>query len=91
MAARLSLQDKRSERQKAAGLLRQHTFYWEWSRNYIKEVKMDESGNVLKQLVPAELYFKRPIDLKSVPDGCIYLSNGGRAMAAATRRPPGSD
>jgi glucose/arabinose dehydrogenase/type 1 glutamine amidotransferase len=53
-------------------------FIWEWSRNYIKEVKMDESGNVLKisPFLPS-FAFKRPIDLKIGPDGCIYLIEWG--------------
>jgi glucose/arabinose dehydrogenase/type 1 glutamine amidotransferase len=53
-------------------------FIWEWSRNYIKEVKMDESGNVLKisPFLPS-FTFIRPIDLKVGPDGCIYVIEWG--------------
>src|SRR6266699_2302237 len=53
-------------------------FIWEWSRNYLKEVKMDESGNVLKisPFLPS-FTFNRPIDLKIGPDGCIYLIEWG--------------
>ena len=61
-------------------------FIWEWSRNYLKEVKMDESGNVLKisPFLPS-FTFNRPIDLKVGPDGCIYVIEWGTAIAAATR------
>ena len=53
-------------------------FIWEWSRNYIKEVKMDESGNVLKisPFLPS-FTFIRPIDLKIGPDGCMYVIEWG--------------
>jgi PKD repeat protein len=48
-------------------------FIWEWSRDYIKEVKMDESGNVLKisPFLPS-FTFNRPIDFQLGPDGCLY-------------------
>ena len=59
-------------------------FIWEWSRNYLKEVKMDESGNVLKisPFLPT-FTFKRPIDLKIGPDGCIYLIEWGTGYSGS--------
>ena len=53
-------------------------FIWEWSRNYIKEVKLDESGNVLKisPFLPS-FTFIRPIDLKIGPDGSMYVIEWG--------------
>jgi glucose/arabinose dehydrogenase/type 1 glutamine amidotransferase len=59
-------------------------FIWEWSRNYIKEVKMDESGNVLKisPFLPS-FAFKRPIDLKIGPDACIYLIEWGTGYSGS--------
>src|SRR5580765_573643 len=59
-------------------------FIWEWSRNYIKEVKMDESGNVLKisPFLPS-FTFVRPIDLKIGPDGCIYIIEWGTGFGGS--------
>lgn len=59
-------------------------FIWEWSRNFIKEVKTDESGNVLKisPFLPS-FTFNRPIDLKIGPDGCIYLIEWGTGYSGS--------
>src|SRR5438132_2278100 len=59
-------------------------FIWEWSRNYIKEVKMDESGNVLKisPFLPT-FTFNRPIDLKVGPDGCVYVIEWGTGYSGS--------
>jgi cytochrome c len=56
----------------------QSLFIWEWSRNFIKEVKLDDNGGVLK-INPflASFPFKRPIDLKIGPDGLLYLIEWG--------------
>ncbi len=56
----------------------QTLFIWEWSRNYIKEVKIDDDGSVLK-INPflASFQFNRPIDLKIGPDGAIYVIEWG--------------
>ena len=53
-------------------------FIWEWSRDYIKEVKIDDDGSVLKinPFLPS-FTFSRPIDLKIGPDGCIYMIEWG--------------
>jgi cytochrome c len=56
----------------------QSLFIWEWSRNFIKEVKMDDNGGVLK-INPflSSFQFIRPIDLKIGPDGLLYLIEWG--------------
>ncbi len=56
----------------------QTLFIYEWSRNYIKEVKLDASGNVLDIIdVFPDLQFNRPIDLRFGPDGAIYIIEWG--------------
>jgi glucose/arabinose dehydrogenase/PKD repeat protein/type 1 glutamine amidotransferase len=53
-------------------------FIYEWSRNYIKEVKLDDSGNVLK-INPflSTFTFSRPMDMEIGPDGAIYMIEWG--------------
>jgi len=53
-------------------------FIWEWSRDYIKEVKIDDDGSVLKinSFLPS-FTFNRPIDMKIGPDGVIYMIEWG--------------
>jgi len=67
-------------------------FIYEWSRNYIKEVKLDDSGNVLKinPFLPS-FSFSKPMDMEIGPDGAIYLIEwgsgfgGGNADAKVVR------
>ncbi len=49
-------------------------FIVEWNRNWIKEVKLDANGNLLKinPFLPSRAML-RPMDLKVGPDGCLYL------------------
>src|SRR5262249_61716921 len=56
----------------------QTLFIWEWSRNFIKEVKIDDDGSVFKinPFLPS-FQFIRPIDLKIGPDGVIYMLEWG--------------
>jgi hypothetical protein len=53
-------------------------FIYEWSRNWIKEVKLDAAGNVLKinPFLP-NMTFRRPMDMKIGPDGAIYMIEWG--------------
>jgi glucose/arabinose dehydrogenase len=53
-------------------------FIYEWSRNWIKEVKLDTAGNVLKinPFMP-NMSFLRPMDMKIGPDGAMYLLEWG--------------
>jgi hypothetical protein len=53
-------------------------FIYEWSRGWIKEVKMDASGNILKinPFLP-NMSFKRPMDMKIGPDGVMYMIEWG--------------
>ncbi len=62
----------------------QTLFIWEWSRNYIKEVKMDDDGSVLKinPFLPSFI-FKRPMDFKIGPDGVIYLIEWGTGFSGS--------
>ncbi len=53
-------------------------FIYEWSRNWIREVKFDDSGNLLKinPFVPT-FSFNRPMDMEIGPDGAIYMIEWG--------------
>ena len=59
-------------------------FIWEWSRDYIKEVKIDDDGSVLKinPFLPS-FSFNRPIDLKIGPDGVIYMIEWGTGFGGS--------
>ena len=53
-------------------------FLFEWSRNWIREVKLDDDGGVLaiNPFVP-DIDLKRPMAMKIGPDGAIYLLEWG--------------
>lgn len=57
-------------------------FIYEWSRNWVREVKLDSEGKVTK-INPflEEMTFKRPMDLELGPDGCLYMIEWGTAWA----------
>ena len=65
-----------------------HTlFTYEWSRNWIVAVHLDEQQNIarkadgslhLERFCP-NMTFKRPMDLELGPDGCLYLLENGTA------------
>ncbi|EEF62651.1 PQQ-dependent sugar dehydrogenase [Pedosphaera parvula] len=58
-----------------------HTlFLYEWSRNWILAVHLDEKDNIAKmeQFCP-HMTFKRPMDMELGPDGCLYLIEYGTA------------
>jgi len=56
-------------------------FIYEWSRGWIKEVKIDANGNVLK-INPflANLSLLHPMDMKIGPDGVMYMIEWGSAF-----------
>ena len=53
-------------------------FIYEWSRNWIKEVKLDANGNILKiNPFAADISLKRPMDMALGPDGALYVLEWG--------------
>jgi cytochrome c len=59
----------------------QTLFIYEWSRNWMREVKLDGNGNILKinPFLP-NFQFLRPMDLEFGPDGALYLIEWGTAF-----------
>jgi cytochrome c len=56
-----------------------HTlFIYEWTRNWIIAVKLDEQNQIAKmqRFMPGST-FKRPMDMELGPDGCLYLIEFG--------------
>ena len=53
-------------------------FIYEWSRNWIAEIKLDEQGDILKinPFLPS-FDFRSPIDMEIGPDGAIYILEYG--------------
>ena len=56
-----------------------HTlFIYEWTRDWIIAVKLDENNQIAKmQRFMPGTKFKRPMDLELGPDGCLYLIEFG--------------
>ena len=53
-------------------------FIYEWSRDWIIAVKLDEQNQIAKmQRFMPGTKFKRPMDLELGPDGCLYLIETG--------------
>ena len=53
-------------------------FVYEWSRNWIKEVKLDANGRVLKiNPFAPNLVLNRPMDMDIGPDGAMYVLEWG--------------
>lgn len=61
-------------------------FLYEWARDAIYEVKLDEDGNplVINPFMPTER-FVRPHDLELGPDGCLYLIEWGTGFGGGNR------
>lgn len=55
-------------------------FIMEWSRNWIKEVRFDENGNLL-QINPVKEDLIRPIDMHFGPDGALYVIEWGTGFS----------
>ncbi len=54
-------------------------FMYEWSRNFVKEFRLDSSGNLLKiNAFAAQLTPHAPIDMKFGPDGAVHGRLGQR-------------
>lgn len=56
-----------------------HTlFIYEWTRNWIIAVKLDEQNQIarMERFLPG-MTFKRPMDMELGPDGCLYLIEFG--------------
>ena len=65
-----------------------HTlFIYEWSRNWVIAVHLDENDNIAKnadgsarmERIGQNMTFKRPMDMELGPDGCLYLIEYGTA------------
>jgi len=58
-----------------------HTlFIYEWSRNWIIAVHLDQNENIAKmERFCPRMTFKRPMDLELGADGCLYLIEYGTA------------
>ena len=55
-------------------------FIYEWSRNWIINVKLDENDNIAKmERFCPKMTFKRPMDMELGPDGCLYVIEWGTA------------
>ncbi|MGW4642569.1 ThuA domain-containing protein [Sphaerisporangium sp. NPDC004334] len=56
-------------------------FFYEWSRNFVKELRLDSSGNLLKinSFVP-QLSLHAPVDMKFGPDGALYYADWGNGF-----------
>jgi cytochrome c len=62
-------------------------FIYEWSRNWIVTVKLDENSNIVRDAAGKpvmdkfcpKMTFKRPMDLELGADGCLYLIEWGTA------------
>jgi glucose/arabinose dehydrogenase len=59
-------------------------FIMDWTRNWIKEVKLDANGNVLKinPFMPGRSWL-RPMDMKFGPDGSMYILEWDLAWGGA--------
>lgn len=57
-------------------------FLYEWARNWIREVKLDDQGNIV-ELNPfySSLKLTRPIDMAFGPDGAMYIIEWGTGFA----------
>ena len=59
-------------------------FLYEWSRNFVKEFRLDSSGNLLKiNPFVAQLAPRAPIDMKFGPDGALYMADWGNGFGHA--------
>lgn len=57
-----------------------YLFIYEWMRNWIKVVRLDENGDVVKieDFMPSTP-FEKPMDMQFAPDGSLYVLEYGSA------------
>ncbi|MFJ5788034.1 ThuA domain-containing protein [Streptomyces hydrogenans] len=59
-------------------------FFYEWSRNFVKEFRLGSAGDLLKiNPFVAELGARAPIDMKFGPDGAMYVAEWGNGYGHA--------
>lgn len=60
-------------------------FIYDWMRNWIKTVRLDERGQP-DRIEPflRQMTFRKPIDLKFGPDGCLYVIDYGNVWSGNT-------
>ena len=73
--------DPRLESSRKLPIEYDHTlFIYEWSRNWIVAVKLDQEDHIQKmeRFLP-KMTFTRPMDMELGPDGCLYIIEWGTA------------
>ncbi|MFI1393505.1 ThuA domain-containing protein [Streptomyces sp. NPDC020681] len=56
-------------------------FFYEWSRNYIKEMRFDQQGKLLKiNDFLSTVKFTKPMDMTFGPDGSLYVLEWGSSF-----------
>lgn len=61
-------------------------FIYEWTRNWIMEVKVDQQGEILKiNPFAPHLSFIRPMDMELGPDGRLYMIEWGTGFGGGNR------
>ena len=61
-------------------------FLYEWARNWIKEVKLDENGDIMEiNPFQPEMEFLRPINMDIGPAGNLYVLEWGTPFWGSTR------
>jgi putative heme-binding domain-containing protein len=60
-------------------------FIYDWMRNWIKTVRIDDHGKPdrIEPFLP-QMTFRKPIDMKFGPDGCMYVIDYGNIWAGNT-------
>ncbi|MGV3771987.1 MAG: PQQ-dependent sugar dehydrogenase [Verrucomicrobiales bacterium] len=61
-----------------------HTlFIYEWTRNWIIAVHLDDQDKIKKmERFASKMTFKRPMDMELGPDGCLYILENGTGWQA---------
>ncbi|MFJ6727932.1 ThuA domain-containing protein [Streptomyces sp. NPDC091281] len=59
-------------------------FFYEWSRNLVKEMRLDDTGKLLKiSSLAAQISPRALIDMKFGPDGAMYIAEWGNGFGHA--------